>query len=91
MRPHRGAGYERLGVRAITAMSRSVSAGRRGDDGTIDLVAPLLVRISPIRHMLGPEAAHDASATALGEAVAPDPAAKEGVSTTSRRRRGYDI
>jgi hypothetical protein len=61
-------------------MSRSVSAGRRGDAGTIDLFGPtsLLVRISLIRHMLGPEAAGDASATVLGQAVVPDPAGKEG-------------
>jgi hypothetical protein len=36
------------------------------------------MRISLIRHMLGPEAAGDASATVLGEAVVPDPAGKEG-------------
>jgi hypothetical protein len=36
------------------------------------------VRISLIRHMLGPEAAGDASATVLGKAVVPDPAGKEG-------------
>jgi hypothetical protein len=61
-------------------MSRSGFAGRRGEAGTIDLVgrASLLVRISLIRHMLGPEAAGDASATVLGEAVVPDPAGKEG-------------